>query len=141
MCHYIIKCVNQRDADTVNRRLLPWDSLSVTRMVQLEKFCKIIHSSHPLADVSWNKRFQAQVSDEYEKWISSGINQYHKSGHTKAPPRKIILQWILDAPSNLPKELSISIKSLISFKSCALNLSLDGSKDALFQRKLCLFKW
>ena len=44
----------------------------------------------------------------------------------KAPPRRIIVQWILDAWGNLSRELIMK-----SCKWCALNLSLDGSKDAL----------
>ena len=36
------------------------------------------------------------------------------------------MQWILDAWGNLSKELIMK-----SFKCCALNLSLDGSEDAL----------
>ena len=61
-----------------------------------------------------------------DKWLSSGIHQYTKPGNMKAPPSRIIVQWILDAWGNLSKELIMK-----SFKCCALNLPLDGSKDAL----------
>ena len=61
-----------------------------------------------------------------DKWLSSGIHQYTKPGNKKAPPRRVIVQWILDAWGNLSKELIMKL-----FKCCALNLSLDDSKDAL----------
>ena len=38
-----------------------------------------------LPDVSWNK---AHVTDEYEKWLSSGIHQYTNSRNMKAAPRR-----------------------------------------------------
>ena len=53
-----------------------------------------------------------------------GIHEETAAGNLKAPPRKTILQWILDAWSQLPTEL---IKK--SFTSCALNLPVDGSQD------------
>lgn len=39
-------------------------------------------------DVSWNKPFKAHVTDEYEKWLSSGIHQYTNSRNMKAAPRR-----------------------------------------------------
>ena len=45
-------------------------------------------------------------------------------GNLKAPPRKRIVQWILDLWASLSNEV---IKK--SFKSCGLNINVDGSED------------
>ena len=44
----------------------------------------------------------------------------------KAPPRRVIVEWILEAWNSLSKDV---IKS--SFKSCGLNISVGGSEDHL----------
>ena len=76
-------------------------------------------------DLCWNKPFKAACTEKYDEWLGSvGIHEETAAGNLKAPPRKTILQWILDAWSQLPTEL---IKK--SFTSCALNLPVDGSQD------------
>ena len=120
-----------------NRRLLSWDSFDCHTTGSVREVLKDFNVDTVIVpggctayiqtpDVSWNKPFKAHVTDEYDKWLSSGIHQYTKSGNMKAPPRRIIVQWILDAWGNLSKELIMK-----SFKCCALNLSLDSSEDAL----------
>ena len=44
----------------------------------------------------------------------------------KAPPRRVIVEWILEAWNSLSNDV---IKS--SFKRCGLNTSVDGSEDHL----------
>ena len=120
-----------------NGRLLSWDSFDCRTIGSVREVLKDFNVDTVIVpggctayiqapDVSWNKPFKAHVTDEYDKWLSSGIHQYTKSGNIKAPPRKIIVQWILDSWGNLSKELIMK-----SFKCCALNLSLDGSEDTL----------
>ena len=41
-------------------------------------------------NASWNKLFKAHVTDEYEKWQSSGIQQYTNSEKMKGPSRRIV---------------------------------------------------
>ncbi|PIC29276.1 hypothetical protein B9Z55_020918 [Caenorhabditis nigoni] len=53
-------------------------------------------------------------------------NKLYKSGHMRAPPMDVYLQWIVDAWKSLPGEL---IKK--SFKGCALTTSPGGSEDHL----------
>ena len=55
-------------------------------------------------DVSWNKPFKTRVTELYDQWLSEGVHQYTEGGNIKAPSRKRIVEWILDAWSQLPKE-------------------------------------
>ena len=120
-----------------NPRLLSWDSFEYHVMNSVREVLKDFNVDNVIVpggctphiqapDVSWNKPFKAHVTDEYDKWLCSGIHEYTKSGNMKAPPSRKIVEWILDSWSNLSKEL---IRK--SFKSCALNLSIDGSEDEL----------
>ena len=59
------------------------------------------------------------------EWLGTvGIHKEMAAGNLMAPLRRAILQWILDAWAELPTE---AIKD--SFRSCALNLPVDGSCD------------
>ena len=73
----------------------------------------------------WNKPFKTRVTEPYDQWLSEGIHQYAEGGNIKAPSRKGIVEWILDAWSQLPIESIIK-----SFKCCGLNLANDGTEDA-----------
>jgi len=76
-------------------------------------------------DVCWNKPFKATCTEKYDEWLGTvEIHEETAAGNLKAPPRRTILQWILDSWAELPTEV---IKK--SFSSCALNLPVDGSKD------------
>ena len=55
-----------------------------------------------------------------------GIHQLTSAGNLKHPPRRTIVNWILEAWEKVSPE---TIKT--SFKSCALNLNTDGSEDDL----------
>lgn len=76
-------------------------------------------------DVSWNKPFKSPCTEKYDEWPGTvGINEETAAGNLRAPPRRAILQWVLDAWAELPTEV---IKR--SFTSCALNFPVDGSND------------
>ena len=47
-----------------------------------------------------------------------------KEGNLKASPRNRIVEWILESWKSIPTE---TIEQ--SFKSCALNINIDGSED------------
>ena len=119
-----------------DRRLLAWDSFechieeSIGQALQSKKIDRVIVPGGctkyiQAPDLCWNKPFKAACTETYDEWLGSvGIHEETAAGNLKAPPRKTILHWILDAWSQLPTEL---IKK--SFTSCALNLPVDGSQD------------
>lgn len=119
-----------------NRRLLAWDSFechiedTVTESLTSKKIDRIIVPGGctkyiPAPDVSWNKPFKAFCSEKYDEWLGTvGIHEETASGNLKAPPRRAILQWILDSWAELPSDV---IKK--SFATCTLNLPVDGSED------------
>ena len=62
-------------------------------------------------------------------WLESeGINNLTEEGNLKAPPRRAVLPWTIEAWDELPKQMIIS-----SFKSCAINLSVDGKEVGLIR--------
>ena len=58
--------------------------------------------------------------------MAEGSQEYTAQGNLKAPPRRKIIEWILEAWKNVRIDV---IKS--SFKSCSLNIAIDGSEDEL----------
>ena len=60
----------------------------------------------------------------YDQWHSEGVHQFTEGGNMKPPFRKLIIEWVLDAWSQLSKE---NITKL--FKCCCLNLANDGMED------------
>ena len=48
-------------------------------------------------DVCWNRSFNAFVTEQYDEWMASGLQQYTEAGNLKPPSRRTILQWILAA--------------------------------------------
>ena len=119
------------------RRLLAWDSFSChimdsvkdkvkennTDMVVVPGGCTK-HIQAP--DVCWNAPFKELVTERYDEWMAEGSQEYTAQGNLKAPPRRKIMEWILEAWKNVRIDV---IKS--SFKSCALNIAIDGSEDEL----------
>ena len=76
--------------------------------------------------VCWNAPFKGLVTEMYDAWMAEGSQEFTTQGNMKAPPRRVIVEWILEAWNSLSKDV---IKS--SFKSCGLNISVDGSGDHL----------
>ena len=75
--------------------------------------------------VSWNPPFKASCTKKYDEWLSTtGIHEETAAGNLRVPPRRTILQWIIDAWA----ELSVDIIKK-SFIRCVLNLPIDGSQD------------
>ena len=117
-----------------NRRLLAWDSYNATLKIPLLKTSKKIDrvivpggctKYIQASDVSWNKPFKPSCTEKYDHWLSIvGIPEETASGSLKTPPRRAILQWILDSWAELHADV---IKK--SFTTCALNLPVDGSRD------------
>ena len=56
--------------------------------------------------------------------MAEGSQEFTAQGNMKAPPRRVIVEWILEAWNSLSKDV---IKS--SFKRCGFNI--DGSEDHL----------
>ena len=72
----------------------------------------------------------------YDQWLSEGVHQFTEEGNMKTPFRKDIIEWVLDAWSQLSKENIIK-----SFKCCSLNLANEYMEDEfihyLKKRRLC----
>ena len=76
-------------------------------------------------DMSWNKPFRAYATEMYDKWLAEEwINQCTAAVNLKPPPRRTIVKWIFKAWGQISPE---TIKT--SFKSCALNLAIEGAED------------
>ena len=77
-------------------------------------------------DVSVNKPFKAQLSEQYDRWISDHDQELTASGKTKRAPPHIVAYWVLSAWTNIPAELVAK-----SFKKCCISNILDGTEDDL----------
>ena len=64
------------------------------------------------------------MTERYDEWMAEGSEEYTAQGNLKAPPRRKIIEWILEAWKNVRTDV---IKS--SCKSCALNIAIDGSEN------------
>ena len=62
--------------------------------------------------------------DLCNEWMVEGVQQLTKGGNPKHPPRRKLIQWVLQAWEELSSEIITK-----SFKSCGLNLATDGSED------------
>ena len=123
-------------AFSFNRRLLAWDSFECHIMDTVKEALKRMNVDQAVIpggctkyiqapDVCWNKPFKTKVTEMYDEWMSNGIHQFTSGGNMKPPTRRTIVQWVLEAWSLLSTEI---IKK--SFKTCALNLPVDGSQDS-----------
>eukprot|EP00794_Sanderia_malayensis_P014636 gene14636-16155_t len=118
------------------RRLLAWDTYEchLTPAVQASLKSKKMDTAMipgrctkyiQAPDVSWNKPFKAKCTEKYDAWLTSeGIRSETEAGNLKAPPRREIIRWILEAWDELSCE---SIKR--SFVSCAITTAVNGSED------------
>ena len=119
------------------RRLLAWDSFDCHMTANVRSALKKTNTDSVIVpggctkyiqapDVSWNKPFKSIITERYDEWMSNGIHEYTNAGNLKAPPRRQIVEWIIQSWSDLPKELIVK-----SFKCCGLNLPNDGSQDEM----------
>ena len=74
-------------------------------------------------DVSWNKPFKEHITRKYDEWTAEGTHEYTAQGNMKAPPRRKIVEWILEAWQELDNMISSS------FRSCGICLAIHGSED------------
>ena len=76
-------------------------------------------------DVLWNKPFKSSCTEKYDEWMGKvGIYSETAAGNLKSPPRRTVIQWILESWADISTEL---IKKY--FPCCGLNLPIDGSDD------------
>ena len=76
-------------------------------------------------DVSWNKPFTVYCTEKYDEWFEAeGVHQETDGGNLKPPPRRTIVNWILDSWNQLSSEIICT-----SFQACALTSAIDGSYD------------
>ena len=80
-------------------------------------------------DVCWNKPIKARMTRLYDQWLSEVVHQFTEGWNMKPPSRKRIIEWVLDAWSQLSKE---NITKL--FKCCGLKLTNDGMEDGFIHR-------
>ena len=83
---------------------------------------KYIH----IPDVFWNKLFRGCIMEFYHEWLASGEHYHTKSRNMKPTSRHLIVTSILEAWTQLVKELIIR-----SIKSCALRLKSDSIEDKI----------
>ena len=97
--------------------------------------CVIISGGCPkyiqATGVCWNRPLKARMTELYDHWLSKDVHQFTKGRNMKPPSRKKVIECVLDAWSQLPKE------NIKSFKCCGLNLTNDGTEDGFIH---CLKK-
>ena len=116
-------------------RLLAWDAFRCHLTPEIRA---ILSSSHvdtiivpggctkfiQAADVNCNKPTKKNLGEMYEKWLAESKHELTAQGNMRAPSRRQMVTWVLEAWKKLPDDL---IRK--SFKVCALSSSLDGSED------------
>ena len=126
---------NVLGAFSFHRRLLAWYSYDCHIADTIKK--SLIQRKSMLSlyqvDVTNTSRHQMSHRTKYLKrivlkvmitgWLQKEFTK-KQAGNLKAPPRRSIIKWFLDAWSALPSEM---IKN--SFMHCSLNLPADGSLD------------
>lgn len=118
------------------KRLLAWDTYSCHIEDSASKSLKNKNIDAVLVpggctryiqapDVSWNKPFKQHCTESYDEWLAStGLMEETACGNLKPPPRKEVVQWIINAWEKLSKEMVRE-----SFISCAVTCATDGSQD------------
>ena len=117
------------------KRLLAWDSFEahltdpVKKKLKKAKFESVIIPGGctkyiQAPDVVWNKPFKGRIQEFYDEWLSNGKHEYTDAGNMKPVPRRLVVEWVIQAWNELSSEMVAA-----SMKSCALGLPVDGSKD------------
>ena len=75
-------------------------------------------------EVSINKPFKAQLSEQYDRWISDHDQELTALGKIKRAPPHIVAHWVSSAWTSIPAELVAK-----SFKKCCISNALDGTED------------
>ena len=127
---------NVLGAFSFQRHLLAWDSYECHIMQSVKEALAKMKVDQAIVpggctryiqapDVSWNKLFKALVTEQYDEWIASSVQEYTEAGNIRPPPRKTVVNWVLTAWSRLSVDVTVKY-----FKSCALNRAVDGSEDS-----------
>lgn len=66
------------------------------------------------------------MTEKYDEWRANSVHEYTSSDNVKVPPRKKIVQWILDSRKEFDEEIFIKL-----FKASPLNLNVDESEYLL----------
>ena len=113
------------------RRLLSWDTYECHLMSPVQKSLKnkkIVFVPGGCTkyiqapDVSWDKPFKAYCTERCDEWLETvGIPQETDGGNLKPPPRRTIVNWMLDSWNQLSSEMVSK-----SFKACALTSAVDA---------------
>ena len=45
------------------------------------------------------------VTELYNKWLANGMQEYTEQVNLKPPPRKLIVEWIMDTWNKLGKDI------------------------------------
>ena len=77
-------------------------------------------------DVSVNKPFKAQLSEQYDHWISDHDQEPTASDKIKRAPPQVVAHWVSSTWTSIPAELVAK-----SFKKCYISNTLDGMEDDL----------
>ena len=86
-----------------SRRLLAWDSFECHMMNSVKYAISKLNIDQVIVpggctkyvqapDVCWNKPFKAVVTEQYDEWMASGLQQYTEAGNLRPPSRKNIVQ-------------------------------------------------
>ncbi|KAM4625025.1 uncharacterized protein ACJ7VT_003510 [Polymixia lowei] len=115
-------------------RLLAWDSyrcpISTATKAELKRGYNITTAVIPegctkyiqAPDVIWNQPFKASLYESYDNWMAGDVDkEYTAGGNTRAPARRLLVAWVLQAWDKLDTEL---VKK--SFKVCGLTVAADG---------------
>ena len=115
------------------RSLFLWDTYETHLMPSVDSSLEAIHSLKYIQspDVCWNKPFKQHCREQYDQWLSEeGLlpTNLTSCGNIKPPPRRTIVQWILESWNKLLSEM---IRN--SFVSCGLTGSFDGREIHCFK--------
>ena len=119
------------------KRLFAWDTFETHLTEDVRKFSKQMKTDDAsiprgctkyvqAPDVVWKKRFKGHIMKSYDEWLSSGVHQHTEVENMKPASRHLVVEWVLESWNRLEKNLIIK-----SFKSCGLNLKMNGSEDHL----------
>ena len=67
---------------------------------------------------------KVRMTKVYDQWLSEGTHQFTEGGNMKPTSRKRIVEWVLDAWSQLLKKNIVKL-----FRCCGLNFANDGTED------------
>ena len=107
------------------RRLLGWDGFRCHLTPEIRA---ILSSSHvdtmivpggctkffQAAVVSWNKPIKEHLGEMYDKWLAENEHELTAQGNMRAPSRRQMVTWVIEALKKLPGDYDLIRKSLKS---------------------------